>query len=234
MKMYPYKPLSSEVQEIRLVHLKPGREYEEIECSLVHASFPPSPEPFDIETALYDQTSNNDQFLLRSRRSFYRTELPEESSLLDRSSRRNREYPSVGVPSASTDDENEAFRHIRSLRRPYRRNRVDSFVPQSSILAMSASVEDENFTEQSQSLYSSDRGDGGSSSLIQPLASTKVENKYLARQSRFMHSSTRVDEKSSSSGQPSTSTRAVSAPISIPIYEALSYPVSRIDISLRI
>jgi hypothetical protein len=231
--MYPYKPLSNKVKEIRLVHLRPGREYDEIECSLVHASFPLSPEPFDIETALSDQTSNNDQFLLRSRRGFDRTELPEVSSLLDHSSRRNREYPSVGVPSTSTDDELEAFRHIRSLRRPYLGNRVDSFVPQSSILAMSASVEDESFSEQRQSFYSSDRGDGRSSSPIQPSATTEVGAEYLARQSRFMHSSTRGDEKSSSSEQPSTSTRAVSLPISIPIYEALSYPVSKIDISLR-
>jgi hypothetical protein len=149
--MYPYKPLSNKVKEIRLVHLRPGREYDEIECSLVHASFPPSPEPFDIETALSDQMSNNDQFLLRSRRGFDRTELPEVSSLLDHSSRRNREYPSVGVPSTSTDDELEAFRHIRSLRRPYLGNRVDSFVPQSSILAMSASVEDESFSEDNRS-----------------------------------------------------------------------------------
>jgi hypothetical protein len=56
--MYPYKPLSVSAQEIRLVHLKPGRGTDEIECSLVHASFPPTPDVFDPKAPLSLQASS--------------------------------------------------------------------------------------------------------------------------------------------------------------------------------
>jgi hypothetical protein len=52
---YKYKPLSDRLQEIRLLHLKPGRSEDEIECSLVHASFPPIPEAYDPKLPLSDQ-----------------------------------------------------------------------------------------------------------------------------------------------------------------------------------
>jgi hypothetical protein len=51
-EMYPYKPLSASAQEIRLIHLKPGCGTDEIECSLVHASFPPTPDVFDPKAPL--------------------------------------------------------------------------------------------------------------------------------------------------------------------------------------
>jgi hypothetical protein len=53
--MYPYQPLSTKSQEIRLIYLEPGSGSDEIKCSLVNVSFPPTPDLLNSKNPLFDQ-----------------------------------------------------------------------------------------------------------------------------------------------------------------------------------
>jgi hypothetical protein len=100
--MYPYKPLSATAQEIRLIHLKPGCSTDEIECSLVHASFPPTPDVFDPKAPLSLQASSLERLEKERERARRELQLARQSPSWEGETSRQSEESSASIESALT------------------------------------------------------------------------------------------------------------------------------------